>query len=76
MKTETDPEMMNSPLALSCCCGASHPMMEDVMLCPDCNEHCDIEWIDEDPDEDEEQTRQDWLDNEGDKLMRMEKEEG
>ena len=74
MKTEiTDPDEMNDPIAVSCCC-ADEGVDEDVMICPTCRDHCDIEWYDNDPQEDEGQTRQDWLDNEGDKLMRMEKE--
>ena len=35
------------PVAISTCCGASDPMLEDVMICPDCRDHCDVEYIEE-----------------------------
>jgi len=39
------PEGLNDPIAISQCCGADHPMLEDIQLCPECGEHCGIEYI-------------------------------
>jgi len=44
---KNSPKDMNDPMPISQCCGAPsyHWDIEDIQICPECKDHCAIEYI-------------------------------